>query len=86
MPRMDDFPEKKIKKNVEDRPINNDFFENCKTAKMKEPEENRRNNNGPNSAARRFVTIKLRLCCRNAVKTNTKQGRPVSRELNNNIY
>ena len=26
-PRMDDFPEKTIKKNVEDRPKNNDFFE-----------------------------------------------------------
>ena len=26
MPRMDDFPEKKIKKNVEDRPINNNFY------------------------------------------------------------
>ena len=37
-PRMDDFPEKKIKKNVEDRPINNDFFENCKTAKMNQTE------------------------------------------------
>ena len=36
---MDDFPEKKIKKNVEDRPINNDFFENCKTAKKKNPKK-----------------------------------------------
>ena len=56
------------------------FFEKKrKTKKNKYTTEERRNNNGLDSAARRFVTIKLRLCCRNAVKTNTKRERQCPR-------
>ena len=51
----------------------NDFFKNEKAPKNVFTERNGNNNNHPESAARRFLTEKLRLCSRNIVKRNRKQ-------------
>ena len=51
------------------------FLKIAKQQKWITPNENSRYNNAVRSAACRFLTIKLRSCCRNAVKTNTKQER-----------
>ena len=52
----------------------NDFFKNEKARKNVFTERNGNNNNHPESAGRRFLTEKLRLCSRNTVKHNRKQA------------
>ena len=81
-----EFEWKKGGKAVRGRTKKKRFFEKKKVRKKKLTEANGRCNNGAVSAGRRFLTRKLATCSRYTVKTNTKRTRPVSPELNNNIY
>ena len=81
-----EFEWKKGGKAVRGRAKKQRFFEKKKIRKKILSEENGRCNNGPVLAGRRFLTRKLATCSRYTVKTNTKRTRPVSPELNNNIY
>ena len=77
---------KKGAKRYEAGPKNNDFSKKKKKRKKNLTEANGRCNNERVLAGRRFLTRKLATCSRYTVKTNTKRTRPVSPELNNNIY
>ena len=85
-PRLKNLGGKKGAKRYEAGPKNNDFSKKKKNRKKNLSEGNGRYNNSAVLAARRFLTRKLATCSRYTVKTNTKRTRPVSPELNNNIY